>query len=56
MITLDDPSSDCDLIPSIFSRDEIASSTFFVTEFSTSDGEAPGYEVLIVIIDLVIFG
>jgi hypothetical protein len=33
----------------MFSREEIASSIFLVTVFSTSDGDAPGYIVATVI-------
>src|SRR5688572_4078788 len=55
-ITLDFPSNDFDLILSSFSSEETASSTSLVTEFSTSDGAAPGYVVLIVITCFDILG
>src|SRR5690606_11961576 len=45
MVMMDTLSMDVDLIWSIPSNEARASSSFMVTEFSTSDGAAPGYTV-----------
>ncbi len=42
MNTNDTPSDEVEFIDSIWSEEETASSIFFVTEDSTSFGEAPG--------------
>ena len=48
-LTVESPSKDFDSIFLTFSTEEMASSIFLVTEFSTSLEEAPGYGVEIVI-------
>ncbi|MNT69997.1 hypothetical protein D3C72_2083500 [compost metagenome] len=42
MVTIDTPSNDVELIFFTFSIEDTASSTFLVTVFSTSLGDAPG--------------
>ena len=56
IVTTETPSAEVDLTALTLSRLDTASSMYFVTEFSASCGEAPGYTVVIKIIGGLIFG